>query len=141
MNSNLIYAKDLLIKKGHTLVLYDGNETITYFKRGIKPLLELYEQRGRCAGFVAADKVIGKAAAFMYVLLEIKEIYTNTISEGALEVFKAYGIDVYYENCSPFIINRTGTDICPMEKSVLDVKTPKEAFFKICEALNNLSKG
>ena len=38
------------------------------------------------------DKVVGRAAAFLYVLLEVKEIYAGVMSEGAADVLSKYGI-------------------------------------------------
>jgi len=66
MTNNLTLAKAELEKRNATLVLYDGKEWIFSLERGIKPLLLLYEQRKDLSAFVAADKVIGKAAAFLY---------------------------------------------------------------------------
>lgn len=136
MNKNLEYARRKLLAEELTLVLYDGTEFITSKDRGIKPLLMLYENHCDYSGFSVADKVIGKAAAFMYVLLKAKEIYTVVISKQALKVFEECGICVKYDFISDFIINRDKTDICPMEKLVLNAKSPEEAYELICDRLN-----
>ncbi len=141
MNNNLEYAINILTNENLTFALYDGKELITSRERGIKPLLNLYESERNFKNFSAADKVIGKAAAFMYALLGIKEIFSFVISEKALEVFEKYGIDIKYEECSPNIINRTKTDICPMEKAVLNISSAKEAYKAICAKLTNLKNG
>ena len=138
MTNNLTLAKAELEKRNATLVLYDGKEWIFSLERGIKPLLLLYEQRKDLSAFVAADKVIGKAAAFLYILLGIKEIYANVISEGALCVFADYGISVEYEHKSRLISNRQNTDICPMEKAVLLITTPQEAYQAILKKYREL---
>lgn len=138
MSKNLECAKRKLSDEGHTLVLYNGTEYVTSTDRGIKPLVELYEKQRSYNTFSVADKVVGKAAAFMYVLLGIKEIYTVVISKEAFMVFKEYGICVEYDVVSDFIINRDKTDICPMEKLVLDVKSPLEAYEKIILKLKKM---
>ncbi len=140
MSENLGFAVKLLLDNAYTLVLYDGKEQITSQERGVKPLLQLYEKRKDLSEFSAADKVIGKAAAFMYVLLGIKEIYTDVVSRPATEVFKKYGIDITYNTLCDYIINRTKTDMCPMEKTVLDMTNPQEAYKAILEKLKELQQ-
>lgn len=137
MNNNLEYAINILINENLTLALYDGKKLITSRERGIKPLLNLFESGKDFKNFSAADKVIGKAAAFMYVLLGIKEIFSDVVSEKALEVFKNYSIHIEYNQCSSNIINRTKTDICPMEKAVLNIGSEKEAYKAIRAKLTN----
>lgn len=138
MDTNTEYAQKVLKDGGYTLVLYDGKEQITSNERGIKPLLELYGLGKDISGFCAADKVIGKAAAFMYVLLGIKEIYCDVISRPAIAVFEKYGINITYNTLCDYIINRTKTDMCPMEKTVKDINDAKIAHKAILEKLKEL---
>lgn len=135
MTDNLKKAKDILISEDLTLVLYNGKKLIKSEERGIKPLLDLYEKGNIYEDFCAADKVVGKAAAFIYVLLGIKKVYAPVLSSGALEVFKRYNVDVTYEQCCPFIINRAGDGICPMEKAVLYCVSPEKAYKEIFKKL------
>ena len=46
------------------------------------------------------------------------------------------GITVSYDTLQPNIINRTGTDICPVEKLTADTTNPDEAFRLIGNFLN-----
>ena len=128
MTNKLQCAKMEMERRNSTLVLYDGKDWFFSLERGIKPLLLLYEQKKDLSAFVAADKVIGKAAAFLYVLLGVKEIYAKVVSDGAVQVFADYGISVEYEYKSSFISNRQNTDICPMEKAVLHLDSPQKAY-------------
>ena len=75
----------------------------------------------------AADKVIGKAAAYLYVLLGVSDIYAYVISQPALDVLNRYGIRVQYETLVPAVRNRTDTGFCPMETAVLPVDEPEQA--------------
>ncbi len=124
---NLTKARDILIKNGHTLALFDGSEIITSDKRGVAPLLELLCEGKELASFSAADRVVGKGAAFLYVLLGIKELYTLVISEGAVRVLSRYKIPVTYEKSVPYIINRKGDGMCPIENAVTDIESPLDA--------------
>ena len=61
-----------------------GEDTVLRSKeRGIKPLMAWLAAGEDCVGAVAADKVVGKAAAFLYVLLGVAEVHANVMSESA----------------------------------------------------------
>lgn len=137
---NLEFARDALLRRSGTLALYDGRELIFFTERGIKPLLDLYSQGRALSAFAAADKVVGRASAFMYVLLGVKRIYAGVISEGALRVFENSGIDgVSYGERVSAIRNRAGTGTCPMESAVTDITDPHEAYEAILRRYNELN--
>lgn len=83
--------------------------------------------RKSLAGFSAADKVVGKAAAFFYVLLKVERLYAAVISKHALEVLEFYGVPVEYGELVDAIKNRKGDGFCPMETAVLEINEPDEA--------------
>ena len=83
MDRNLVYAKELLEKENFTCVLWYGEHLYTSRERGVKPLLEWLDQGLDLSSFSAADKVVGKAAAFLYVLLGVSRVYASVISEAA----------------------------------------------------------
>lgn len=140
MSANLEKAVSMLQSGGFTLVIIGGDDdVITSTERGVKPLLELLE-RGHESGFSAADKVIGKAAAFLYILLGAKEISAGVISEAALAVLRKGGIDVRYDTLVPAIRNRDNTGFCPMETAVRDTEDPTEALLLIRRKLSQLSE-
>lgn len=132
---NLQNAIDILTKGGHTCVLTNGDEIYTSKERGIKPLIYWLEDGKSKRDFSAADKVVGKAAAFLYVLLEVREVYAKTISEPAINVLKSHNIGVHYDTKADYIKNRTNTGRCPMESAVLGVKGPDEALAVLKEKL------
>lgn len=140
MNSDTLKAKEILEKENLTCVLLKGEKVYKSFQRGVKPLLSLLEQKTDLQGFSAADKVAGKAAAFIYVLMGIKELYTSVISRHALEVLKNRGIKVFYETEVPAVRNRTDTGFCPMETAVLNINDPKEALTALKKKTRELSK-
>ena len=92
MKSNLEIAKERLFGGSFTCVIVNGESICTSDKRGVKPLLEWLESGTDFSNFSAADKVVGKAAAFIYVLLGVKEFYANIIRIPAIEVFEKFGI-------------------------------------------------
>ena len=57
---------------------------------------------------------------------------------SALQVLQRHGIDVSYEECVAYIINRRGDGVCPIETAVADAKTPQEAYRMIVDTLARL---
>ncbi len=130
MNNDLCRARQMLEEGGYTCVLCRAEQIHTSTARGVRPLLELLDN-GSWAQFCAADKVVGKATAFLYVLLQIRAVYTPVISEAALDVLTRHGVDVQYQISVPAILNRRKDGFCPMETAVRDVDSPNEALPKI----------
>ena len=125
-------AKSLLLSSASTIAVVSNGEVFTSQERGVKPLLHLLtEKKDFLKGASVADKVIGKAAALLMVLGEIKEVHTLIISEPAIKVFEKYNITFFYDKKVERIVNRTGDGLCPMETLCLYVEEPQEAFEKI----------
>ena len=138
---SLEQAKSLLITSESTIAVVSNGEIFTSQERGVKPLLHLLtEKKGFLKGASVADKVIGKAAALLMVLGEIKEVHTLIISEPAIKVFEKYSIPCYYDKKVDRIVNRTGDGLCPMETLCLDIEEPKEAFQKITDFIKTMKK-
>ena len=136
---SLEQAKSLLLTSASTIAVVSNGEVFTSHERGVKPLLHLLtEKKGFLKGASVADKVIGKAAALLMVLGEIKEVHTLIISEPAIKVFEKYNIPCFYDKKVDRIVNRTGDGLCPMETLCLDVDNPQEAFTKIKEKLSKM---
>ena len=138
MCEDLRKAVALLESGGHTCVLYRDDTYLTDDRRGIRPLMELLESSRDVTGFSAADRVVGKAAAFLYCLLKVSCVYAGVISKPALQVLQAQGIPVFYSTLVPAIKNRTGDGFCPMETAVWDLEDPKKAPNAIRETLKKL---
>ncbi len=89
-------------------------------------------------GYSVADLVVGKAAALLFVKCGIKKVFAKTLSEKGKKILELYGIDYEYETLTDSIINRTGTDICPMEKAVQNCDNPEEAYIILKNKLLSL---
>lgn len=125
--SDLERAKRLLEQEGYSCVLCKGKQQYASADHGVKPLLQWYHTGTDLKGFCAADQVVGKAAAFLYIQLGIKEIYCRVISEKGKELLAHYGVPMQYEQLVPEIKNRRGDDMCPMERTVEHLSDPEEA--------------
>ena len=132
-------AKSLLLTSASTIAVVSNGEVFTSQERGVKPLLHLLtEKKGFLKGASVADKVVGKAAALLMVLGEIKEVHTLIISEPAIKVFEEYNILCFYDKKVDRIINRTGDGLCPMESLCLDIDDPQEAYIRIIEKISKI---
>lgn len=126
--SDLIKAKEILYSGEYTCVIIKGEQTYTSVSRGVKPLVKWYADGVDLTGFYAADKVVGKATAFLYVLLGVKEVFAKVMSVTAKSVLEEQGIKAQYESLVPNIINRQGDGICPFEEAVLSAENKNEAY-------------
>lgn len=125
-------AKSILLSSASTIAVVSDGEVFTSQERGVKPLLFLLKEKKEfLKGASVADKVIGKAAALLMVLGEIKEVHTLIVSEPAIKVFEKHNIPCFYDKKVTRIVNRTGDGLCPMETLCLDVENPQEAFDRI----------
>ena len=132
-------VKAILESGGYTCVFTDGTAVYTSMLRGVKPLVQFVESRTMPAGLSAADKVVGKATAYLYVLLGVREIYAQIISEPAAEVLQAKGIHVQYGKKVPNIINRKGDGICPFEAAVMEIAEPVMAYDAILHKMQEMN--
>lgn len=121
-------AKALLTEQGYTCVLVKGDMVYTSMDRGIRPLMQWLEQEIDCRGFSAADKVVGKATAFLYARLGIQEVHAGTMSKGAAAVLDAFGICHSCDREVEAILNRKKDGFCPMESAVREIDDPEQAF-------------
>ena len=130
-------AKARLRDGGFTCVMCREEQTLVSNERGVKPLLSWLTE-GKGDGFSAADKVVGAGAAFLYVLLNVREVYADVMSKPALDILTRYDIKAEYGTLCANIINRAGTGICPIEQAVAGIDTPTEALKAIEERLKTL---
>lgn len=133
-------AAELLKKGGFSCVATDGYEIITSKGRGIQPLLDMIDDGRDLSGYAVADKIVGRAAAFLFVRLNVSEVYAETASRPALRVLEEHSIPVFYDTLTDSIMNREGTGLCPMETAVLNIEDPIEAEARLRQTLAGLKQ-
>lgn len=138
MNADLAKAKKIMLTTGATCVLCRGGSRIESDMRGVMPLVELLDMGMDFSGYSAADKVVGKATALLYCLLEVKAVYTPVISESALAVLREHGIEAEFEQCVPAIMNHRKDGFCPMETATKNISDPEEALAAVRRTLEKL---
>ena len=131
-------AKEILLRNGYTCVLYADGKEYHATQRGVKPLVDFLESGIDFHGFAVADKTVGLGAAHLYVLLGVHSVWAKVMSRAAKALLLQQGIEVSCENEVPFIINRKGDGICPIEAAVTGVADSKQALSVIQKTLKNL---
>ena len=137
-SADLIAAKDNLA--GHTLCLSKDGVLILDDKRGITPLLELIASGKDVSGYSAADKVVGKAAAALFIKCGVKQLYAAVLSKGGAKLLESHGVEYVYDTLTDAIINRAGTDACPMEKAVRDIEEIEDRYVAILREHARINK-
>ena len=108
--------------------------------RGVADLFSLVtDEPDFLRGASVADRVIGRGAALLLVKGGAREVYARVISSGALEVLRSAGIETSFGEEVPNIINRTGTDICPVEKLTANTSSSDEAYERIKQFLDSMN--
>ena len=124
--------------EGHTICLCKGGNCLFSEKRGIAPMMDFIADGVNLAGYSVADLIVGKAAALLFVKCGIVSVYAKTLSKGGKEVLEKHGVPCEYGVLTDRIINRAGTDTCPMEKTVAGVDDAEEGYVLL---KNKLCKG
>ncbi len=101
-------------------------------------MLGFIAQGENLRGYSAADLIVGKAAALLFVKSGVVSVYAKVLSQGGKEVLQKFGVFFEYETLTDNIINRDGTDICPMEKTVANISDPDEAYIALTEKVRSL---
>lgn len=139
--NNLLKARCLLESGNYTCVICCGDVVYTTSQRGVAPLLNWLDTGTDLAGFSAADRVVGRGAAFLYCLLGVKEVYARVMSHPAAEVLQSYGIRASADTFAQSIINREGTGPCPFEAAVMDIQDAQKALNAIRNKRKQMLEG
>jgi len=129
------------LEDGCTCALVSEEKTLQSKRRGVQPLLGWLQSGEAERGMIAADKVVGKAAAFLYVLIGVAEVHAKVLSASAEAVLQRFAIPYFYEERVAAIKNRTNTGFCPMENAVWEIDEPQAAYAAIQEKWKQLNGG
>ena len=125
--------------RGHTICLCREGNCIYSDRRGIAPMMGFIGSGVDLSGYSVADVVVGKVAALLFVKCGIRRVYAKTLSEYGKKILELYGIVYEYGILTERIINREGTDICPMEKAVLHTENAEEAYGLLKAKINGFN--
>lgn len=122
-----------------TCLVFDGeNLLFQSTKKGVAPLLDCYNEHGTLENLTVYDRIVGRGAALLAVLIGATSIHTPWISEAALSFCKTHNVTVDYDTLVDEIHNRDNTGRCPIETSVLGVEDVNEGYHIIIDTLQKL---
>lgn len=131
----------LLHTGNYSCVIKNGSGINTFTQRGVADLYDLYCNRPEYLNKASiADKVVGKGAAALMILGNVKTVYADVISSQALQLLQTAGTKVSFGKEVPFIINRTKTGRCPLETACDRLYKPEEIFPVIKEFIETTVK-
>ena len=137
---------DLEIAKGE---LYEENLTLAIVKNGaviystkshrISGFLDAIDKCGEnLQGASMADRVVGKAIAFLCAYAKIKEVYAAVLSRKAQVIFKQNKIAYHWNELVDNVLDATKTGMCPFEKAAAEISEPEKAYKTFLSLRENL---
>ncbi len=135
----IIKAKEYMDSNNLKMVVYNNEKVVAQsIDRGIKPVYDVYTKDFESLkGAFIADRITGKAAAMLLADGKIAGIYTDLISDPAMEIFQSKGVNFEYGKKVKNILNRDLDGMCPIETISRNVSNVDEliegikAFFLI----------
>lgn len=126
-------AKALLSDGQYTCVLCREDACLTSKSRGISPMLDWIREGRKLDGFSAADTIVGKAAAMLFVLAGVRSVYGRVMSEAGRDYLTARGVACSYETLAAQINSRNGDGVCSMEQAVAQLEDAETAYAVLLE--------
>ncbi len=124
--------------RGHSICLCRDGVYFTDDGRGISPMMSFLEDKRELCGYSAADVIVGKAAAMLFVKAGIAEVYGEIMSAAARDYLARHGIPCSFGTLTPKIINRRGDGICPMEQAVADIDDFEAGYLALKKKISQL---
>ena len=132
---------DRLHAEGCSCVIYNNDHIHLFHKRGVQDLHQLLRTSpDTLRGAMIADKVVGKGAAVLMTAGGVRWVYADVISQSALEFLLTHNIEAEYGRVVPNIINRAGTDICPVERLCMQCEDIEDALTLIDEFIEKMRR-
>lgn len=140
MHAELESAKELMIFEGYTCVITLDGITFKSKETGVRPLLDWLYSGNKYTGWRLCDKVVGKAAAFLHIILGVREIYAGVISEPAKALLEENNITVNADTIVPAILNEAKDGPCPLETAVENITDVNDSIMAIELTLKRMEK-
>ena len=117
--TDLEKAKDYFYSQKASMVLCKDDEKFITQEKGLTPLINLIESGDDYFEYSACDKVVGRAAAFLYVLLGVKEIHAKVMAKLAIQILDKAEIKYSADEFVDTILDDQLKDTNPLEEVVL----------------------
>ena len=131
-------AREIMDKEGLNFVLVSDRGTLKSHARGIMPIYEnIKNNKSFFEGASVADRVIGRAAAILLIYGGIKDLYTDLISDRAIEILEEAGVSLTYSSKVEDILNKDKSGPCPMESLAKDLPSAQVLIERIGDFFEN----
>ena len=128
-----------ILKSGSHSLLVARTAVSTYDGSGVADLFRLLNSEPETlADAMVADKVVGKGAAALMALAHVAEVYADVLSEPAQDLLVGAGIKTSCGKLVPYIINRAGTGMCPLEARCASCNTAEECLLEITSFIEEM---
>jgi hypothetical protein len=133
-------AKNFLEKGNYSFVAVKNGQVIAASQEdGIKPLIKIIRKnKSMLKESSIADKVIGKASGLLILYVKAKEAHGYIMSKTAMEVFNNKDFSYTHDKEVDYILNNTGDDMCPMEKTTMNITRPNRAYIALEKKIKEL---
>ena len=125
---------------GHSICLCRSGRFFTDDSRGISPMMRFIDENKDLCGYSVADVIVGKAVAMLFVKTGISAVHGKVMSKSGKAYLESHSIPCTYDILTKRIINRHGTDICPMEKTVAEIDDAETGYIALKSRLNEIKK-
>lgn len=139
MHPELEKAMTAVKNEGCTCALTLGNVIFKSKDKSVQPLLDWMNSGNNYMGYMLADKIVGKAAAFIMIAMGIREIYAQVISEPAKALLEKEHVVVNADLVVPEILDKDKAEKDPLERAVESYENAAEALMPIELALIRLN--
>jgi hypothetical protein len=127
-----IASKRLNQKNVNLVVVKDGKVLFETESHGLNDLVKAINQlQSSMKGSSVADRIVGRAAALLFVFSGVSAVFAATISDGGIEILDNNNVFHEFEKRVPRILNLKKTDVCPFEKLVAELSSPQEAYERL----------
>jgi len=118
-------------------ILIIKNEKILFQSKEemLKPLVKAIRETDMNDATVY-DKIVGRAAALLFIYAKVREVFAVTVSKPALSLLKENQVPISQLIITENIMNHAGSDTCPMDKLSAG-KTPEEFYKILLEKIKN----
>ncbi len=125
-----------------SLVVYNNDTTTQYTQRGVRDMYNLVTTRPEALrGAHVADKIVGMGAAALHITGGVKQLSTHIVTTPALKMLRDAGVEVYFEEEVPYIINRKKTGQCPLDSRLQGLTDAKSCLPVIKQFIEDLDNG
>ena len=125
---------------GHSICLCRSGRFFTDDSRGISSMMRFIDENKDLCGYSVADVIVGKAAAMLFVKTGISAVHGKVMSKSGKAYLESHSIPCTYDILTKQIINRQGTDLCPMEKTVAEIDDAETGYIVLKSRLNEIKK-